>query len=118
MIAFVFSVLLASAYQPYVRPLRRPHQYQYPTMPYFPGFEWGDLEDYLPYIGGMFSQPTQSSSSSQGTQSQQANPSMNPFGAYMNNPYGLNMQKCMDNDMCTTWVQQNQFSHSSGGYSG
>lgn len=26
------------------------------------------------------------------------------FGPYMNNPFGLPMQKCMDNDMCQAWT--------------
>lgn len=37
-----------------------------------------------------------------------SNPYQAPGGAmsptYMNNPFGLNSQKCMDNDMCTSWV--------------
>merc|ERR1719285_461243 len=28
---------------------------------------------------------------------------------YMGNPFGLDMQKCMDNDMCTSWAQRRMY---------
>merc|ERR1719461_2144638 len=37
----------------------------------------------------------------------------NPFQTfmqpYMNNPYRMNMQKCMDNDACTAWVTHQMY---------
>jgi len=45
----------------------------------------------------------------------------NPFQAfiqpYMNNPYHMNMQKCMDNDACTAWVTHQMYQGFSKGAS-
>jgi len=110
MFAFFVSLLLVSAYNPYVRPLRATHaqKYQYPTMPFFGGFEWGDFEDYLPFM------PRGQSSQSNRGQGQSAG-RFSPYAPYMNNPYGLNMQKCMDNDQCSAWVNHSMFMGGRGG---
>lgn len=109
MLAFLVSLLLVSAYQPYVRPLRRAHaQHQY-TYPFFGGFEWGDMEDYLPFL-----RPSGGNRGSQGSQSN-AGGAFSPFTPYMHNPMGLNMQKCMDNDMCSGWVAHHMYNRGAAG---
>lgn len=77
------------------------------TYPTFGGFEWGDMEDYM--MPWMLPQSGNAGSRSDtGTSRGRFNP-MAPIAPYMNNPFGLNMQKCMDNDMCTSWVQRRMY---------
>lgn len=80
------------------------------TYPSFGGFEWGDMEDYMmPWM--LPQQGNAGSRSDTGTSRGGFNPmaAMRPMAPYMNNPFGLNMQKCMDNDMCTSWVQRRMY---------
>jgi len=66
----------------------------------------GDLydfyEDALPFFSG-----AQSSVSMPGQGATNTQQFVNPFGTFMNNPYRMNMQKCMDSDMCKAWVTSN-----------
>lgn len=92
------------------------------TYPTFNGFEWGDMEDYM--MPWMLPQSGNAGSRSDtGTSRGRFNP-MAPIAPYMNNPFGLNMQKCMDNDMCTSWAQRRMYfggqpsQQQGGGYGG
>jgi len=72
----------------------------------------GDIfEDYLPFMSGAMSGMKGGAGG--------VNPfaGMNSiFAPLMNNPFGMNMQKCMDNDMCTSWVNRRMYS--TGGSTG
>jgi len=117
MLSFLLTIYLAFAYNPYVRTLRRPHQQtgaaqQGPNPYMFGEYDMGDLfEDYLPLISG-----TMSGMRGGSTGVSPFSGMSNIFSPLMNNPFGMNMQKCMDNDMCTSWVNRQMFS--TGGSTG
>jgi len=118
MLAFILSIFIAFAYNPYVHPLRKPHQATGattatgPTMPMYGEMDLGDLfEDYYPFMRGAMSGAVTGAT---GGPTGSFNPFVTP---YMNNPYRMNMQKCMDNDACTAWVTHQMYKGLTGGSS-
>jgi len=73
------------------------------------GSDWGDLmEDYaeinaemLPFVSGAFSGMSGDNSKAGATNQ---NPFQMAFTPYLNNPFGMNMFKCLDSDPCKQWV--------------
>jgi len=119
MLSFLLTIYLAFAYNPYVRTLRRPHQATGGAAQQNP-FMWGEMdygdmiEDGLPFFSGMMRGASQGG---QGTQSFAS--AISPFfSVYMNNPYGMNYQKCLDNDRCTAWVGHRMYMPDQGMNSG
>jgi len=96
----------------------------------FGGLEWGDMNNYLQFLQPNRGQRSNSGSSSSGTSPSNGGSKNrnNPFSSfmrpYMNNPYGMNAQKCMDNDMCTQFITTQMYGGASrafggmGGYGG
>jgi len=120
MLSFLLTIYLAFAYNPYVRTLRRPHQAAQggavAPNPYMWGeYDMGDLvEDYLPFFSGAM---RGAASGGQGTQSVAS--AFSPFfNVYMNNPYGMNYQKCADNDACAAWAAHRMYMPDQGMNSG
>jgi len=82
------------------------------TMPMYGEYDLGDLfEDYLPFMSGAMS-GLGSGSAGMPSNANAFSPFLTP---YMNNPYRMNMQKCMDNDACTAWVTHQMYKGLSGG---
>jgi len=114
MLSFLLTIYLAFAFNPYVRTLRKPHQTTGATAAAQPNpmlygeYDLGDLfEDYLPFMSGAMS------GVSAGATTVQGGGAVGSFSSfmtpYMNNPYRMNMQKCMDNDACTAWVTHQMY---------
>jgi len=124
MLAFLLTILLAFAYNPYVRTLRRAHQTGAAPAsgagqmnPYMYDMDFGDLyEDWLPMMSGAMSGAFGGMGAmGGGAAGGAANPLAAFTGVYMNNPYRMNMPKCMDNDACTAFVAHQMYSGINGG---
>jgi len=112
MLSFLLTIYLAFAFNPYVRTLRKPHQATGAAAPANPmlygEYDIGDLfEDYLPFMSGAMSGMSAGASTVQG--GGQVGSFSSFMTPYMNNPYRMNMQKCMDNDACTAWVTHQMY---------
>jgi len=123
MLSFLLTIYLAFAFNPYVRTLRKPHQTTGATAAAQPNpmlygeYDLGDLfEDYLPFMSGAMS------GVSAGATTVQGGGAVGSFSSfmtpYMNNPYRMNMQKCMDNDACTAWVTHQMYKGIGGAATG
>jgi len=113
MLSFLLTIYLAFAFNPYVRTLRKPHQATGTAAaaqpnPLFYDYDFGDMiEDYMPFVSGGLAGLSAGASAVQGGAA--ASPFSSFMTPYMNNPYRMNMQKCMDNDACTSWVAHQMY---------
>jgi len=119
MLAFLLTICLAFAYNPYVRSLRRPRQFPGFGQQYYGGeFDYGDWMEsfgaWAPMVSGLFSGMNGGSNSATGQSSSGFQPFRQMVGPYMNNPWRMNAQKCMDNDACTSWAASQMYQGMSG----